>query len=136
MGNGTELGRVRGLGSAKQGTDHWWHQRLTAGSNLFLMTWFFISIARLPAYDYAAVHTWLASSWVAVPMILLIVSVFYHFRLGLQVLIEDYQHDESRVVAMVALNFFTVVCATIAIFAILKVAFTAATPILGGTPNA
>jgi succinate dehydrogenase / fumarate reductase membrane anchor subunit len=65
-------------------------------------------------------------------MALLIASVFYHFRLGLQVVIEDYQHNESRVVAMVALNFFTIVTAGIAIFAILKVAFTATT----GVPHA
>ena len=107
MGGGTELGRVRGLGSAKEGTHHWWRQRLTAGSNLLLMTWFILSIARLPAYDYGTVTQWLASAWVAIPMVLLVVSVFYHFRLGLQVLIEDYQHDETRIVAMVLLNFFT-----------------------------
>ena len=124
MGNGTELGRVRGLGSAKEGTDHWWSQRVTAGANLFLMVWFFIAIARLPAYDYETVRGWLSSSWAAIPMILLIVSVFYHFRLGLQVLIEDYQKDTSRIVLLLALNFFTVGSAVIAIFAILKVAFT------------
>ncbi len=128
----TELGRVRGLGSAKEGAHHWWQQRLTAAANLFLMLWFFIAILRLPAYDYDTVHTWLSSSWAAIPMALLILSVFYHFRLGLQVVIEDYQHNESRVVAMVALNFFTVVTAGIAIFAILKVAFTATT----GVPHA
>ncbi|MDN4633185.1 succinate dehydrogenase, hydrophobic membrane anchor protein [Sphingomonas sp. PvP056] len=128
----TELGRVRGLGSAKEGAHHWWQQRLTAASNLFLMLWFFIAILRLPAYDYDTVHTWLSSSWAAIPMVLLIASVFYHFRLGLQVVIEDYQHEESRVIAMVALNFFTVVTASIAIFAILKVAFTATT----GVPHA
>lgn len=128
----TELGRVRGLGSAKEGAHHFWQQRLTAGSNLFLMLWFFIAILRLPAYDYDTVHTWLSSSWAAIPMVLLIVSVFYHFRLGLQVVIEDYQHDEGRIAAMIALNFFTVVTAGIAIFAILKVAFTATT----GVPHA
>ena len=122
MGNGTELGRVRGLGSAKEGTHHWWHQRLTAGSNLFLMLWLVISVARQPAYDFGALHAWMASAWVAIPMILLIVSVFYHFRLGLQVLIEDYQHGESRVVTMVLLNFFTVAAAAIAIFSILRIA--------------
>ena len=132
MGNGTELGRVRGLGSSHEGAHHWWHQRLTAGSNLFLMTWFFVSIVRLPAYDYDTVHSWLSSSWVAIPLILLIVSVFYHFRLGLQVLIEDYAHSESRIVAMLALNFFTVVTAFIAVFAILRVAFTVST----GAPHA
>lgn len=125
MGNGTELGRVRGLGSAKEGTHHWWSQRMTAGSNLFLMLWFVIAIARLPAYDYETARAWLSSPWAAIPMLLLIVSVFYHFRLGLQVLIEDYQKDTSRVILLIALNFFTVGTAAIAIFAILRVAFTA-----------
>ncbi|WP_267382017.1 MULTISPECIES: succinate dehydrogenase, hydrophobic membrane anchor protein [unclassified Sphingomonas] len=126
MGGGTELGRVRGLGSAHAGAHHWWHQRLTAGGNLFLMIWLIVSIARMPGYDYTSVHGWLHSTWAAVPMLLLILSVFYHFRLGLQVVIEDYQHDEARVAAMVVLNLFTLATAATAIFAILKVAFGAA----------
>jgi succinate dehydrogenase / fumarate reductase membrane anchor subunit len=126
MGTGTPLGRVRGLGSAKEGAHHWWHQRLTAAANILLMLWLMISVARMPGYDYGAVRLWLQSAWVAVPMILLIVSVFYHFRLGLQVVIEDYQHDETRVVWMIVLNLFTVATAGIALFAILKVAFTGA----------
>jgi len=124
MGRGTELGRVRGLGSAKEGAHHWWNQRVTAGGNLVLMLWFILSIARLPAYDYATIHAWMASAWVAIPMLLLIVSVFWHFRLGLQVLIEDYCHGESRIVALLALNFFVIATAAIAIFSILKIAFT------------
>lgn len=126
MGSGTNLGRVRGLGSAHEGTHHWWYQRLTAGGNLLLTAWLMFSILRLGGYDYASVHSWLQSAWVAIPMTLLIVSVFYHFRLGLQVVIEDYQHNESRVVAMVLLNLFTAVTAAIAIFSILRVAFGAA----------
>ncbi len=123
MGNGTQLGRVRGLGSSKHGTSHWFQQRLTAGANIGLMLWLVISVARLPAYDYATMVTWLSSAWAAIPMLLLIVSVFWHFRLGLTVLIEDYLHDETRVLATVALTFFTVVTSTIAIFAILRIAF-------------
>ena len=126
MGSGTSIGRVRGLGSAKEGAHHWWRQRVTAGSNLFLTLWFVFSVLRMPGYDYEAVHSWLRNGWAAIPMILLIVSVFYHFRLGLQVVIEDYQHDEKRVAAMLLLNFFTVATAATAIFAILKVAFGAA----------
>jgi succinate dehydrogenase / fumarate reductase membrane anchor subunit len=122
MGNGTELGRVRGLGSAKEGAHHWRHQRVTAAANLFLMAWLLISIARQPAYDFGALHAWLASAWVAIPMILLIASVFYHFRLGLQVLIEDYVHGESRVALMLLLTFFTIATAAIAIFSILRIA--------------
>jgi succinate dehydrogenase / fumarate reductase membrane anchor subunit len=120
------IGRVRGLGSAKQGTHHWWHQRLTAGANVLLLLWLILSIARQSSYDYASMHLWLESAWVAVPMALLILSVFWHFRLGLQVVIEDYQHDESRVVLLVLLNFFVVALGGTALFAILKIAFGAA----------
>lgn len=126
MGTGTSIGRVRGLGSAKEGTHHWWYQRLTAGSNLALMLWLILSIARLPAYDYATMRLWLGSAWAAVPMALLICSVFYHFRLGLQVAIEDYAHNESRIVLIVLLNAFTFGLGGIALFAILKVAFSGA----------
>lgn len=124
MGTGTEIGRVRGLGSAKEGAHHWWVQRLTAGSNLLLMLWFLFSLLRLPHYDYTTVIAWLSGPLGAVPMILLVLSVFWHFRLGLQVVIEDYQHDESRVVMIVLLNFYTLAMAAFAVFAILKIAFT------------
>ena len=124
MGTGTELGRVRGLGSAKEGAHHWWHQRLTAGSNLFLMLWFMIAVARLNAYDYETARLWVSSAWVAVPLVLLIGSICYHFRLGLQVVIEDYQHGSQRVILMVLLNFFTAAVAAAAIFSILRIAFT------------
>lgn len=124
MGNGTSIGRVRGLGSAKQGTHHWWHQRLTAGSNLLLLVWFLFSIAMLPSYDVASLTKWLSSGWAALPMALLIATLFYHARLGLQVVIEDYQHDETRVVLLVVLNLLTALGAGLAIFSILRIAFT------------
>ena len=122
----TSIGRVRGLGSAKEGTHHWWNQRVTAGANIALTLWLLISLARLPGYDYATVRLWLGSAWAAVPMALLVVSVFWHFRLGLQVVIEDYAHAESRVVLLVLLNFFVVATAGLAIFSILRLAFGAA----------
>jgi succinate dehydrogenase / fumarate reductase membrane anchor subunit len=122
----SSLGRVRGLGSAKEGAHHWWQHRLTAGSNFLLMAWLLISILRQPAYDYTTMRLWMESAWVAIPMILLVLSVFWHFRMGLQTVIEDYQHDESRVVFMILLNFFVVGLGAIAIVSILKITFGAA----------
>src|SRR3546814_6063544 len=62
IGDGTSIGRVRGLGAAKEGTHHWWHQRLTAGGNLLLVLWFVFSMARLPAYDHATLIDWIGRS--------------------------------------------------------------------------
>ena len=123
MGNGTSIGRVRGLGSAREGAHHFLQQRYTAFANIALMLWFIFSIARLPDFAFKTVTTWLGSPLAAVPMVLLILSVFTHFRLGLQTVIEDYQHDENRLIALVALNIFTVGAGALAIFSILKIAF-------------
>jgi succinate dehydrogenase / fumarate reductase membrane anchor subunit len=123
MGTGTSIGRVRGLGSAHEGTTHWWRQRLTAGSNLLLVTWLVVSLFRLPLWNYRALVLWLSSPWASVPLILAVISVFYHLRLGLQVVIEDYQHDFTRVIAIVLLNFYAIGGAALAIYAVLKVAF-------------
>ena len=126
MGSGTSIGRVRGLGAAHEGTHHWWRQRLTAGANIALFAWLLISLVRLTGHDLASVRLWLASPWVAIPMALLVLNAFYHLRLGLQVVIEDYQHDETRVVLMVLLNLYTVALGAVAIFAVLRIAFTGA----------
>lgn len=124
MGTGTSIGRVRGLGAAKEGTHHWWRQRLTAGANIALIAWLLLSLALRGGYDYATIRAWLSSAWVAVPMVLLVANLCYHIRLGLQVVIEDYQHDETRVVLTVLLNLYTIALAGIALFAVLKIAFT------------
>ncbi|KTW11117.1 succinate dehydrogenase, hydrophobic membrane anchor protein [Sphingomonas sanguinis] len=126
MRSGTAIGRVRGLGSAKSGTHHWLNQRLTAGSNFLLVAWLLISILRQPSFDYTAMHLWLANSWAAIPMVLLVASIFYHMRLGLQVVIEDYEQDQNRVALLVVMNLFVFTTAAVAIFSILKIAFGAA----------
>ena len=124
MGTGTGIGRVRGLGSAKSGAHHWWLQRLTAASNVLLMVWFLVTLLRLPAFDYDTVRLWLASPFAAVPMLLLVVSIFWHLRIGLQVFIEDYVHDDApKVAALILLNFYVIGGGALAIFSILKVAF-------------
>lgn len=126
MGAGTELGRVRGLGAAKDGVHHWWLQRVTAVANIVLLLWFVGSLVRLPSLDYGAVVLWLRQPVAAIPMLLLIVSVFWHFRLGVQVFIEDYVHGGTRVVLMLALNFYALAGAAAAVFAVLKIALGAA----------
>lgn len=129
MGTGTGLGRVRGLGSAKHGGAHWVLHRMTAVGNLLLMPWLVFSLVRLPTYDFTTVHGWLAQPIAAVPMILLVISVFWHFRIGLQVVIEDYVHEDGlKFASLTALTFYTLGSAAFALFAIAKIALT-------GTPN-
>ncbi len=124
MGNGTSLGRVRGLGSAHAGTHHWWLQRVTAAANLVLLIWFVGSLARLPVLDHQAVVLWLKSPLAAVPLLLLVISVFWHLRLGLQVVIEDYVHGEGgKIGSLLILNAYTLFCGAICVFSILKIAF-------------
>jgi succinate dehydrogenase / fumarate reductase, membrane anchor subunit len=127
MGNGTKLGRVRGLGSAKHGGKHWLDQRLTAVGNLLLTTWLVLSLLWLPNFDYETVAAWLAQPSVAVPMILMLANIFWHVRLGLQVLIEDYVHDEgNKFATLTLLNFYVIGAAAFGIFMVAKHAFTGA----------
>ena len=131
MRMGSPLGRVRGLGSARSGAHHWWLERLTSVSTLLLFIWFVISLLRLPALDHETMIEWLASPLAAVPMLLLIVSTFWHLKLGLQVVIEDYVHEEgSKLFSILLLNFFTIAAGALAFFAVLKIAFG------GDAPNA
>ncbi|MDQ4420446.1 succinate dehydrogenase, hydrophobic membrane anchor protein [Sphingobium sp. DEHP117] len=125
MGNGTSIGRVRGLGSAKSGSHHWILQRFTAVGNLLLVLWLIFSILQMPGLDYESVVGWLAQPLVAVPMALMLVSVFWHLKLGLQVLIEDYVHEDGlKFFAIMLLNFYAIGGAALGIFAIAKIAFT------------
>lgn len=125
MGSGTNIGRVRGLGSAQEGAHHWILQRVTAVGNLALITWLIFSLLRLPNYEHELMIGWLSSPLVAVPMILMLVSIFWHLRLGLQVLIEDYVPDHGMKFGLILLlNFFAIGGAALGIFAVAKVAFT------------
>lgn len=128
MGSGTEIGRVRGLGSAKSGSHHWLIQRMTALGNLVLLLWFVFSLIRMPAFDHGTVAAWLSGPLAAVPMMLLVVSVFWHLRIGMQVMIEDYVHDDAlRVLSIVLLNFYAIGGAALGVFSIARIAF-------GGAP--
>ena len=123
MGNGTPIGRVRGLGSAHEGAHHWLLQRFTAIGNLVLMLWFLTSVLMLPDMRYDTVATWLSAPIPAAAMVLLIVSVFWHARLGLQVLIEDYVDDAgSRFAVLALLNLAIIAGAVFGIFCIVRLA--------------
>lgn len=123
MGNGTSIGRVRGLGSAHEGAHHWLLQRFTAIGNLVLMLWFLTSVLMLPDMRYDTVATWLSAPIPAAAMVLLIVSVFWHARLGLQVLIEDYVDDAgSRFAVLALLNLAIIAGAVFGIFCIVRLA--------------
>lgn len=127
MRGGTRVGRVRGLGSAKSGAHHWIIQRITSISNIVLVLWLIASLLFLPNLQYGAVTGWLAQPLVAVPAMLMLVSIFWHLRLGLQVLIEDYVHEDAgKIFCLLLLNFYAFAGAAVGIFSIAKIAFTGA----------
>ena len=95
----TPLGRVRGLGSAKDGTGHWWMQRLTALALVPITVWFVISVIGMAGASYAEFSAWLANPLVAGLFLILIAATFYHAVLGLQVVVEDYLHNEGVKIA-------------------------------------
>lgn len=114
------LGKVLGLGSAKDGTGHWWAQRLTAVALIPLGFWFAVAVLGLPVEDYQAVRAWLAQPLNSILMILLLVSVLYHSQLGVQVVVEDYVHgDWSKVLTLTLSKFLHLALAVAAIYSIL-----------------
>ena len=116
------LSRVLGSGSAKEGTEHWWQQRVTAVALLILGLWFAIAIAGLDSFDRVAVAAWAASPFNAIMLLLLAVTLAWHSLLGLQVVVEDYVHGPALKVFSIVLNKFVhVFLAIAAAFAILKV---------------
>lgn len=120
----TPLKKVRGLGSARSGAHHWWLERLTSLSTLLLFVWFFVSLVRLPSLDHKMVTAWLADPLAAVPMLLLIVSTFWHLKLGMQVVIEDYVHEEGlKLFSITLTNFLVIAVGALAFFSVLMIAF-------------
>ena len=120
----TPLGRVRGLGSAKSGTEHFWVQRVTAVALVPLTLWFVYALISLAGADHAAVSAWLRAPLNAVLMIALIAATFHHMQLGLQVVVEDYIHGEGiKIASLMIMKGGSLLLAVAAAFAVLSVAF-------------
>jgi len=119
----TPLGRVLGLGAAKDGVHHWWVQRLTSVALVPLSIWFVVSLLALPSLDHATVSAWLHQSWSALLLILLVLTASWHSQLGMRVVVEDYVHDAGlRTVILALLTFAHALLAAAAVLAVLRVA--------------
>jgi succinate dehydrogenase / fumarate reductase membrane anchor subunit len=120
----TSLKQVRGLGAAKDGTEHFWRQRMTALANVPLLLAFVWLVISLAGSSFAEARATMGHPVTGVIMALVIISAFTHMKLGMQVIIEDYVHGEGLKVALLMLNtFFCVVLGLASLFAVLKLSF-------------
>ena len=118
------IGRVLGLGAAKEGFSHWWLQRVTSVALVPLGLWFVYALLRMPTFQYEFVVAWIAMPLNAVLLMLLIGTLVYHSQLGVQVVVEDYVHHHGlKIATMMLLTFAHVAVAALAIFAVLRIAF-------------
>jgi succinate dehydrogenase / fumarate reductase membrane anchor subunit len=115
------LARVLGLGSAREGTGHWWAQRLTAIGMVPLSLWFIFSVMGMAHGNYEIVTAWIAEPSHAIGMVLLVLTVVYHSSLGTQVVIEDYVHGARGVVVLIIVRFAHVVLAVAGVYAIVVI---------------
>jgi succinate dehydrogenase / fumarate reductase membrane anchor subunit len=120
----TPLARAKGLGSAKEGVSHWWAQRVTAMALVPLCLWMVISVIGLVGGDHGAVVAWLQSPVQTALLVLLLIAMFYHAKLGLQVVIEDYVHAEGpKTATLIAMNFAVLFLGATAVMSVLRIAF-------------
>ena len=123
------LGRVMGMGSAKDGTGHWWAQRVSAVALIPLGLWFLVALLALPSLDYEGVRTWLSLPLCGLLALLLVAVLAYHSYLGTTVVVEDYVHGPgAKLISLLLLRFIHVLAAGGGIFAILRVSFGSALP--------
>lgn len=120
----TPLSRVKGLGASGHGVEHWWLHRMTAVSNVPLIVSFVIIVASLAFRPHAEAVRVVSHPVIAILLILTIVSVTNHMRLGMQIIIEDYVHDKGwKITALIANNFYAVVIAAASLWAVVKISF-------------
>jgi succinate dehydrogenase / fumarate reductase membrane anchor subunit len=117
------LGRAIGLGSAKEGVEHWWALRVTSIALVPLVLWFVVSVIRLTGSEHGDLVDWVSQPITAVLLVLLLIATFYHSALGLQVVIEDYLDNEAaRLGLIIAMRLAHVLLAALGIFAVLRIA--------------
>lgn len=123
MGNGTSIGRVRGLGSAHNGAHHWLIIRYTAIGSLLLTVWFAVSLLLLPNFSFETVREWIVQPVPATALALFVLVNIWHARLGIQVVIEDYVHEDGTKFASLALlNLVTFAAAAFGLFCVIRLA--------------
>jgi len=119
----TPLSKARGLGSAREGTMHFWRQRVTAVSNIVLVIYVLLVLVKYAGSDYVTVRAALRNPLVAIPLLLLVVSGIIHMRLGMQTIIEDYIHSEGRkIAALMASTFFAIVIGLTCAYSVMRIA--------------
>ena len=120
----TPLGKVRGLGSAREGGHHWLEERFTSIALLLLSFWLLFSLFLLPDLSLVIIKEWLGSAWGAIPMALLVITAFKHGLDGLKVAVDDYVHDEGT---RIGLHYFLAMAAiggaSVALFALARIVF-------------
>jgi len=122
----TPLSKVKGLGSSKSGTEHFWSQRITSLALIPLAIWFCLSVAFLPEANYATIVSWLGSPFNAVLMIVTFIAGFYHAALGMQVIFEDYISTHGRrLIVIIISNLLLFFFAALGVFSVLKIAIAA-----------
>ena len=123
MESETPLAHARGLGSAREGAEHWWHERLSSVSTMLLFVWLGVALLRLPDLSYGTIVEWLKLPVNTTAMLLLIVSSFWHGKLGLKVVIEDYVHEEgNKTILLMLLDFAVYAGGALALVSVLRIA--------------
>lgn len=123
MGNGTSIGRVRGLGSSHQGTHHFLASRLSAVGNLVLIPYLIVSLALMSDHSYATVHSWAAKPIPATALVLIFINTVWHARLGVQVMLEDYIHEEGgKIAAWLLVNIIPAIATVFGVVSVVRIA--------------
>lgn len=123
MDSETPLAKARGLGPAGEGAERWWLERMTSVATLMLLVWLLVSLLRLADLGYGSIIEWLSVPYNAVAMMLLIVSSFWHGKLGMQVIVEDYVHEQgNKFFLLLLIDFAIVAGGALGLFCVLKIA--------------